>query len=96
MARRYRFGFVVLLVLGLLLVGMAAGWGDLIASDDVSPAGSDDLSASADLLSPSLALPVAFVFTAPLLVVWRRLVAQQPQVYTAALAPVLIPRAPPA
>lgn len=77
---------------------MAAGWGDLIASDDdVFADGSGDLFAAADLLFPSLALPVVIVlFAAPLLVVWHGLVAQQPQAYTLVHIPILIPRAPPA
>lgn len=97
MAQRYRFGFAVLLALSLLPTGMAAGWGDLIASpDDMFAAGSDDLSATADLLSPSLALPVAIILlTAPVLVMWHGLVAQQPQKYTPVLTPVQVPRAPP-
>jgi len=86
-----------LLVLSLLGTGMAAGWGDLVASDDLTFADrSDDASAAPDFVSLALALPVTFLFAAPLFFAWGRLTVEQSLTSFPFLTAVQIPRAPPA
>lgn len=86
-----------MLVLSLLGTGMAAGWGDLVASDDLTFDNlSDDVPAAPDFLPPAFALPVTFLFAAPLLFAWGRLTVEQLLTAFPFLTAVQIPRAPPA
>jgi len=76
---------------------MAAGWGDLVASDDLTfDNPSDDVPAAPDSLSPVGALPVTFLFAAPLLFACDRLTVEQLLTSFPFLTAVQIPRAPPA